>query len=137
MTDQVLADLPYSRAHIEEPSNFIDWNCLATIMDRSLEHFSEDEILDIAVSSFRHPLYVIYRAIGRLRFTLPQFLIYLLGPEGRATSFYPMQSETLNYDQTRGSLVFRLTLRSGLRTCKPFFKILEGQAIGIPETMGY
>lgn len=137
ITEQILQGLSYDRAHIESPSNFIDWETLATMMDRAGEHFTEQEVLELSVSSYRHPLYALYRTLGRLRFNLAQLLIYLLGPDGAAPTFYPLSSELLNYDPGQRNLKFRLTLNEGLRPSHTFFKILEGQTIGIPEVMGY
>ena len=137
ISDDVLKASHYERDYLANPANFIEWNSLANMVDRMAEHFTEAELLEVSALSYRQPRFAFYRLMGRLRFTLPQFMVFLCGPEGAVPTYYPITSELLNYDTDKRNLTFRLTLNDGLRPCPNFFKIIQGQFIGLPEIMGY
>ncbi len=136
-TDALLPGLPFDRAHLEDPKNFIDWESLTIILERLTKYLSEEDFLNLAVASYRHPMYALYRVIGRLRFNLVEFYLYLFGPAGATESFYPISSELIHFDPLERELTFEVRLAPGLKPSLPFFRILEGQAIGITEVMGY
>ncbi len=135
--DDVLAESPFDRSYLEEPSHFIDWDNLVTLVDRAANNFSEDEFIKVAADTYSHPLYMVYRLLGKMRFNLTQFYLYLHGPEGIVTNFYPIKSELLNFDPAKRNLTIKMSLMPGLQPCKNFFKIIEGQFIGVPATLGY
>lgn len=135
--DALLPGLPFDRAYLEDPKNFIDWDSLTILLERAEKLMSEEAYLDLAVRSYRHPMYALYRVIGRLRYNLFDFYLFIFGPGGATTSYYPVSSELINYDQKDRNLTFQFSLNTGLKSCPQFFKILEGHAIGIPEMMGY
>jgi PAS domain S-box-containing protein len=137
ITDDVLVGSKFDRAYLNNSSNFIDWDSLTVMTNRLADHFMEQELLEICASSYKQPRFTFYRLMGRLRFTLPHYLVYLAGPDGAVPNFYPIDSELLNYDIEQRNITFGLTLRKGLTPCPNFFKIIEGQFIGIPEMMGF
>jgi PAS domain S-box-containing protein len=136
-TDKLLSGLPFDKTHLMEPANFIDWDSLTTIIDRIAEEISDSDFMELSVASYKHPMYRLYRTLGRLRFNLIQFYLYLMGPDGMATQFYPIYSELLSYDTEKRHLAFRFSVAEGLTPNKNFFRIIEGQAIGISEVLGY
>ncbi|MFN3236815.1 MAG: hypothetical protein ACE37D_07130 [Pseudomonadales bacterium] len=136
-TDKLLSGLPFDKTHLMEPANFIDWESLTTIVDRIADEISDDEFMELSVASYKHPMYRLYRTLGRLRFSLSQFYLYLMGPEGMAVQFYPIHSELLSYDTDKRHLALQFSVADGLEPNRNFFRIIEGQAIGISEVMGY
>lgn len=135
--DPLVENIPYTREFIETPSNFIDWDSLVEILNQAAMIFSEEEILELAAVSYQQPMFLVYRLIGRLRFTLHGFYHYMLGIDGLATRFYPVQSTVISDDALARNITFRIDIMPGLAPCKVFFQVLEGQARGISEVMGY
>lgn len=136
-TDAVLQGVPYSREHIETPSNFIDWQSLNRLLEQAAANFSDEEIYAVAEHSYRQPLFRIYRLIGQLRFDLRGFYHYLFGQDSVVSRFYPIKSEVLIDDPVTRQLRFRFEMRNNLKPSQVFFKILEGQARGVSSAMGY
>lgn len=136
-TEQVLDGVPFTRDYINTPSNFIDWSSLVRIFNNVAADFLEDEILDMSSATYDQPIFVVYRLIGRLRFDLRGFYLYLFGNDSIVARFYPVNSEVVRDDSAMRHLVFRFELPDDLEPCKMFFMVLEGQARGISKAMGY
>ncbi len=136
-TEKILEGIPYTREFISTPSNHIEWHYLVRLVDQVASQFSEAEIEALSAGSYEQPLLVVYKMIGRLRFDLRGFYLYLLGEDSVVTRFYPLRSEILRDDPLTRSLSVRLRTNPGLEPCENFFRVIAGQCVGISEVMGY
>lgn len=136
-TDWLLENVPFDRAYITKPTNYIDWSSFVDIVGRIASRLGSEEILALSEASHRYPTFKIWLLIGRLRFDLFGCYNYILGAGGVLDRLYPIKVETLKSIPALGRLSFRFSVPDHLEPCEPLFRVFEGQAIGMSQAFGF
>ncbi|MFT7469852.1 MAG: hypothetical protein ACI8PP_003111, partial [Candidatus Pseudothioglobus sp.] len=136
-SDWLLKDVPYDRAHISKRTNFIDWSSFVLIANRLAESFTAKEIFELSEASYSYPTYKVWLLIGRLRFDLFDFYMYIFGEQGAATKLYPLDVKVLTSTPVLGRFTVCLSVPDHLEPCGPILRVFEGQAVGMSRALGY
>jgi PAS domain S-box-containing protein len=136
-SDWLLKDVPYDRAHISKRTNFIDWSSFVLIANRLADSFTAKEIFELSEASYSYPDYKVWLLIGRLRFDLFDFYMYIFGEHGAATKLYPLEIKVLTSTPALGRFTVCLSVPDHLEPCEPILRVLEGQAVGMSRALGY
>lgn len=132
--DALLADLPVSRAFLEDPVNRVGWDLWATLCDRFAEVVgtrhavvnSGELALDTGFQGFFAPLITM--------FTSPRDLYSLVLRFGAPTLFRSHTFSVMTAD--RGRLKASAELRPGFRDCEAWFLMFQGSMRAIPQLVG-
>ena len=133
-SSSILRNVQYSKEHLSDPSNFIDWQNFAIINNNLLQYLSNAEMREAGRHSWRSDNLRHYKIVGTFSRSVREQYLSVFGPAGFMAKLYPFE---LNISETKnGYSIIQLRMKNELVACRSFHLILAGQLIGLPEILG-
>ena len=130
----ILRNIPHSRAYLEDPSNFIDWESFALLLHSLSQYLPEEELYDAALQSWNSKSFRAYRVLGALLYTVTDHFQATFSSKGFFGRLYPCQFSVL--EKTEGQLQVTLAMNPGCAPSKPFHTILAGLIEALTMDLG-
>ncbi len=132
---RVTRDVPYSVAHLKDPSRFIDWQSYTTFISNVGRYLTEDELLTAGRNAWNSGDLRIYSYIGRLLFNVKDLYLEIFGALGALGKLYPCEVSVVH--RGHRNLQILLTMNPDCTPSYTFHMMLAGQMIGLPASLGY
>ncbi|MCH7741500.1 MAG: PAS domain S-box protein [Proteobacteria bacterium] len=132
---RITRNVLYSIEHLKDTSRFIDWRSFVTFISNFSNYLTEAELLDAGRNSWKSGNLKVHSYIGRLLFNVRDQYLELFGPLGALVKLYPLEMSVIQMGPRR--LRVFLTMKPGFPPSYTFHKVLAGQMMGLPESLGY
>jgi len=131
---RILKFVSWSKDHLDEPSNSIDWESFLTLLSNLGNYFSDEQLLDAGAASWNNRRLRQYVVVGNLLRRTRGHYEAMFGVDGLTEKLYPVHTSLR--EVTQGHVEITLKMQDGLPPCRVFQTLLAGQMAGLPASLG-
>ncbi|MFT7687287.1 MAG: two-component system cell cycle sensor histidine kinase/response regulator CckA [Candidatus Azotimanducaceae bacterium] len=130
----ILRNVKYSKAYLQDPGNFIDWQSFAVINNNLRQYLSDEEIREAGRLSWNNISFRHSKNVSSVKNSALSQFQTIFGSVGVIAKLYPCELSIS--ESSLNHFVIHLRMKNELASCRSFHLILVGQMIGLPEISG-
>lgn len=131
---RILKHVRWSRAQLQRPDTFIDWDSFLTLFSNLGNYFTDEQLIEAGTDAWRHRHLQTWSVVGRMLYGIKEQYLSLFDTGGVISTIYPV--ETAARDVAPGHLEITLRMQGHLVPCRVFQVLLAGHLAGLPTCHG-
>ena len=132
---RLVEDVGYSRLHLENRHERIDWDAFRRFIVNVRQYFDEAALIEIGADGLRSTAFRSFALIGRVMFSASGFYRWMLTSGGLGNQMFSNMTPSYR-ELAPGRIELSLEVAPGYEPCPDFFHFAAGGFQALPELVG-